>query len=104
MTHKQHHLWYVDEVEAEFQQLLRENQDVSYLECNWSDKLGHCFEIVSSILGVQVANGGVHEQNHSGENQLSSGDQMRIVQADEDYRSVMKYRDDVRNSIREAQF
>lgn len=104
MTHEQQHLWFVDEVEAEFQQLLRENPHVSYLGCNWSDNLGPCFEVVSSILGLQVANGGAHLMHHTSEKPLSREDRTRIVQADEDYRRFMEYTDEVRNLISEVQF
>jgi len=104
MTSEQQHLWYVDEVEAEFQQLLRENPDVSYLECNWSDDLGNCFELVSSILGLQIAdNGGVHLKHHT-DGELDSLARDRIVRADEDYRSVMEYTDELSSSILEVQF
>lgn len=104
MTHEQQHLWFVDEVEAEFQQLVRENPSVSYLECNWSDNLGPCFELVASILGLQVANGGANLRPHTQADPLSSGDRARIVQADEEYQRVMTYVDEVRNSILEVQF
>jgi len=104
MTYEQQHLWFVDEVEAEFQQLLRENPDVSYMECNWSDDLGHCFELVSSILGLQVAeNGGVNMMHHT-DGKVGKRNRDRIVQLDEDYRNVMAYTDVVSNSIREVQF
>lgn len=104
MTKVQQHLWFIDEVEAEFQRLLRENPDVSYLECNWSDDLGHCFELVSSMLGLQVAeNGGVNVMHHT-YGGLDRRERDRIVQLDEDYRNVMAYTDAVNNSIREAQF
>lgn len=104
MTFEQQYLWFVDEVEAQFQQLLQENPDVSYLECNWSDDLGPCFEIVSSILGLQVEDGGVHVKLHTKKNPLSSEDKKRILQADEDYGNVMEYTDEIRNSISEVQF
>lgn len=104
MTHVQQHLWFIDEVEAQFQQLLRENPHVSYLECNWSDDLEHCFELVSSILGLQVAaNGGAHSKNHT-DGEMGSYARDKIRRADEDYRSVMEYTDEVSNSILEVQF
>jgi hypothetical protein len=104
LTGYQQSLWMIDEVEAEFQQLVRENPGASYLECNWSDDLGPCFEIVSSILGVQVKDGGLDLKQHTSKNLINSDDQKRIVQADEDYQSLMKYTHKVRFSIRAAQF
>jgi hypothetical protein len=103
MTDEQQHLWFIDEVEAEFQQLLKENPDVSYLECNWSDDLGPCFDMVATILGLDVANGGAHMKSHTGRTPLSDGDRDRIIQADKDYRSFMDYTDEVLNSISEAE-
>lgn len=60
LTKFQQFLWFVDEVEAEFQQLLTRNPEVAYLECDWSDDLTPCFRAVAAVLGVDIRGEGLH--------------------------------------------
>eukprot|EP00403_Amphidinium_massartii_P024296 CAMPEP_0178392786 /NCGR_PEP_ID=MMETSP0689_2-20121128/11857_1 /TAXON_ID=160604 /ORGANISM="Amphidinium massartii, Strain CS-259" /LENGTH=320 /DNA_ID=CAMNT_0020013369 /DNA_START=201 /DNA_END=1159 /DNA_ORIENTATION=- len=63
----QQSLWYVDEVEAQWQTLVQNNPDLPRVECDWSGTLDFCFQAVARILKLDVAHGGqgVKERPHT---------------------------------------
>jgi len=61
----QQFLWYIDEVETQWQALLRNNPDVSYIECDWSADLEPCFQAIALATNVTVPDtGGQHTRIH----------------------------------------
>mmetsp|Transcript_14221 Transcript_14221/g.26429 ORF Transcript_14221/g.26429 Transcript_14221/m.26429 type:complete len:409 (-) Transcript_14221:58-1284(-) len=89
LNHFQQALWFIDEVEAEWQRLLQKHPRMSYVECTWDDDLSPCLDVVADMLGVDVKNAGVWSKNHTwGEVPLQREEMQRY---DEEYKAFMRY-------------
>jgi len=58
-------LWFVDELEAEWQSMLKRHPGLPYVECTWVDDLKPCFSTVAKVLQLNVANETQHLKRHS---------------------------------------
>mmetsp|Transcript_13687 Transcript_13687/g.38884 ORF Transcript_13687/g.38884 Transcript_13687/m.38884 type:complete len:366 (-) Transcript_13687:55-1152(-) len=86
-------LWYIDELEAEWQRLLASYPDASYLECDWVDELRPCFEAVAAVLGLDVSDQEVHLRNHTSKitDQDDPFNVTSLSREDRQYRGVMGF-------------
>mmetsp|Transcript_7936 Transcript_7936/g.17602 ORF Transcript_7936/g.17602 Transcript_7936/m.17602 type:complete len:372 (+) Transcript_7936:213-1328(+) len=100
----QQSLWYVDELEAEWQTLVKQNPDLPRVECDWSTRLDFCFQAVALLLKVDVAHGGqgvkknAHTKCGKFEKELDA-----LVLEDEKYKAFMSYSQQDQDLIARAQ-
>mmetsp|Transcript_33985 Transcript_33985/g.75772 ORF Transcript_33985/g.75772 Transcript_33985/m.75772 type:complete len:131 (-) Transcript_33985:71-463(-) len=84
-------LWYVDEVEVQWQLLVQAHPQLPRLECDWSETLDPCFAALALVLHLEVANAGsgVKAKPHTSggfEDAKAS-----LVQFDQEYKKFMNY-------------
>lgn len=100
----QQHFWFIDELEAEWQQLLEENPSVSYLECDWTSDLRPCFDAVAAVLGAQPSHGGEGTSQRPHAEQNASDNLEMLRSRDAAYQELMSFSDASRERIARVQF
>eukprot|EP00746_Dinoflagellata_sp_MGD_P107734 gnl/MRDRNA2_/MRDRNA2_458359_c0_seq1.p1 gnl/MRDRNA2_/MRDRNA2_458359_c0~~gnl/MRDRNA2_/MRDRNA2_458359_c0_seq1.p1 ORF type:complete len:188 (+),score=24.60 gnl/MRDRNA2_/MRDRNA2_458359_c0_seq1:76-639(+) len=94
--------WYIDEVEATWQNLLQLHHNTSYLECSWNVLLKPCIVALSIVLGVhpahQIKNLKKHVRNHS------TCQSSLLKSKDREYQLLMNYSSQNQELISKVQF
>lgn len=105
LSTEQQVFWYIDEVEAQFQSLLKHNKNLSYLECNWDDDLGPCFHVMKQLFGMDQRATKQHQQKrHISKSAMTPEVRQRLIQEDADYQKKMDFDSRNKAMIEKAQF
>lgn len=105
LSSEQQSLWFVDEIEAQFQKMLFNNQNLSYIECNWDIDLRPCFNTVAKVLGVEVvASGGVHKKEHITHEEMPVDVRDFLIKQDLAYQQMMNFDHETIKAIKAVQF
>jgi len=96
--------FFQDEVEAEYQRILREHSNVMHVECDWHLTIDPCLNAVASVLGLN-ANLHVHPMKVHHEDGDTADDHRKLLsEADAAYRKHMNYNQTTLKFIARTQF
>jgi len=100
MTIPDQMFWFVDEVEAQWQDLRRKHPAFPFVECSWTNELRPCMDVVARILNVTSLGGSRKIKPHA-RGAVNFSEYLRLDFA---YQAKMQYTRVQQALIRAAQF